>query len=231
MNRFHKGKLHRRKEGGFNLVELAIVMVIIGLLIGGLMTPLSTQQLVAKERRTDARLQEVHDALLGFAARTGRLPCPATTGSAGLSAPNTATTACTSYSGFVPARTLGIAGAVDGNTLLVDEWLNPLRYTLSAASAGNFSNDIDLAMTPDLQICGDSGCATIMAANAVAAVFSTGGDGTTTTSPDQLENTDGDNVFVSRTKSEATGAEFNDQIIWMSPNTLAFQLVRAGRVN
>lgn len=223
--------LRREWQRGFNLVELSIVLVIVGLLIGGLVTPLSTQQAVAKRKSTDARLQEIHDAMLGFATRTGRLPCPATAASAGLSSPNTATTACTTYSGFVPAATLGLNGAVDGNTLLVDEWLNPIRYTLSTTGGGAYSNAITLGLAPDLQVCGQSACTSILTASAVALVFSTGEDGTTTTSPDQLENTDADVVFVTRTVSEATGAEFDDQLIWLSPNTLAYQLVRAGRTN
>lgn len=220
-----------KKQQGFNLIELAIVTVIIGLLIGGLVTPLSTQQENAKRSSTDAQLQEIHNALLGFAARTGRLPCPATTTSAGLAAPNSATTACTSYTGFVPARTLDLNGAVNGNSLLVDEWLNPIRYTLTAGSGGAFSNAIALTSTADLQVCADSACANELAGSAVAVVFSTGEDGATTTSTDQLENTDADSRFVTRTISAASGSEFDDQMTWVSPNTLAYQLVRAGRVN
>ncbi len=220
-----------RTQAGFNLIEMAIVVVIIGLLLGGLVTPLSTQQDVAKRKSTDAQLEEIHDALIGYAARTGRLPCPATNASNGQASPNSATTACTSFSGFVPVQTLNLTGSVDGNNLLTDEWLNPVRYTLSSAGGGAFSNSIDITTVPDLQVCTDAACGTVIAANAVAVVFSTGSDGTTTTSPDQLENTDGDTRFVTRTESEAAGAEFNDQIMWLSPNTLAFQLVKAGRVN
>ncbi|MBO6557819.1 MAG: type II secretion system protein [Pseudomonadales bacterium] len=218
-------------QRGFNLVELAIVIVIVGLLIGGLVTPLSTQQDIAKRAHTGNQLQEIHDALLGYAARTGRLPCPATATSAGESSPSLATNACTSYNGFVPARTLDLDGSFDNNSLLLDDWLNPVRYSLTSASGGAFSNTLTLALVPDLQICAESACTTVLANTAVAVVYSTGEDGTTTTSADQLENMDDDNVFVTRTISEATGAEFDDQVVWMSPNTLVFQLVRAGRVN
>lgn len=220
-----------RQQQGFNLVELAIVIVIVGLLIGGLVTPLSTQQEVAKRSHTGNQLQEIHDALLGFAARMGRLPCPATAASSGEASPNAATTGCTSYSGFVPARTLNLDGSFDNNALLLDNWLKPIRYTLSDASGGAFSDSLALTLVPDLQVCADSACTTVLANTAVAVIYSTGEDGTTTTSADQLENTDGDAVFVTRTISEATGTEFDDQLVWLSPNTLAFQLVRAGRVN
>ena len=224
-------KISQHQQQGFNLIELSIVIVIIGVMLGGLITPLSTQQLVAKRKSTENQLQEVHDALLGFAARTGRLPCPATAASAGLSAPNVATSACTSFSGFVPAATLGLEGAVDDNNLLVDEWLNPVRYTLSAVNAGAYPNAISLNLASDLQVCAESACSQVLTASAVAIIFSTGADGTTTTSADQLENTDGDNTFVTRFQSEAIGAEFDDQLIWLSPNTLTYHLVRAGRIN
>ena len=63
--------------GGFTLAELAVVLAIIGLLIGGLMIPLSTQQELRGRQDTDKALAAIQEALLGFAAINGRLPCPA----------------------------------------------------------------------------------------------------------------------------------------------------------
>ena len=184
---------------GFTLVELAIVMVVIGVLLGGLIIPLTVQQDASKRRETKQLLQDVHDALLGFAATNGRLPCPATAGSAGLAAPNNATNACNTYSGFVPARTLGLAGRVDGNNLLIDRWLNPIRYNLSSAGGGAYSNSITLGLTPDLEICPNAACGTPLADTVVAVIFAQASD--TNASADQLENTDGDTRFVIRTFS------------------------------
>ena len=224
-------RIRFKSQKGFNLVELAIVLVILGVLLGGLITPLGTQQEVRKRKATDVKLLEIHNATLGFVANTGRLPCPATTTSNGLSAPNIATTACTSAHGFVPARTLGLVGEVDGNGLLIDEWLNPLRYSLTSAESGAYSNNIVLGLTPDFQACSQSACSSILADNIVAVIFSLGEDGTITTSADQLENTDGDTVFVTRTISESAGTEFDDHLQWISPNTLAFHLVQSGQIN
>ena len=112
----------------------------------------STQMENSKRNASDEKIQEIHDALMGFVANTGRLPCPATTASNGLAAPNSATVACTSNHGYVPSRTLGLNGAVDGNNLLTDPWLNPIRYSLSAAGGGVYSNAITLGLTPDFQI-------------------------------------------------------------------------------
>jgi len=218
-------------QQGFSLVEMSIVLVILGVLLGGLIAPFSTQLDSSKRKGADAQLDDIHNALLGFAANNGRLPCPATAASNGLAAPNAATLACTSYSGFVPAVTLGLNGAVDANGLLLDPWLNPVRYTLTSANAGAFSNLLILGLTPDLQACEQAACTSVLTTTAVAVVFSPGDDGTTTTSPDQLENLDGDTLFVTRPYSEQTGAEFDDHIIWVSLNTLVYNLVKAGQIN
>jgi type II secretory pathway pseudopilin PulG len=210
---------------------MAIVMVVLGVLLGGLIVPLSTQQDTNKRRDAKLSLEETRDALLGYAAATGRMPCPATTASGGLSAPNAATSACTQFHGFVPGRTLGLTGPVDANNLPIDRWLNPIRYSLTSAGGGAYSNSITLALIPDFQVCSEGSCAVPIADNVVALVFSLGSDGTTTTSPDQLENIDGDVFFVRRTPTEAVGTEFDDELLWISPNVLTLQLVRAGQLN
>lgn len=220
-----------RYERGFSLVEMAIVLVIIGVLIGGLVTPFSTQLEAGKRKAVESQLRDINEALVGFAASTGRLPCPATTASNGLSAPNAATLVCTGFDGYVPVRTLGLNGSVDANDLLLDPWLNPVRYRLSSSNGGAYASNITLGMVPDIRTCADSACVTVLADTVVAVVYSTGDDGTATTSADQLENLDGDTTFVKRGFSEATGAEFDDHLVWISPNTLTYQLVRAGQLN
>lgn len=218
-------------EHGFSLVEMAIVMVVLGVLLGGLIVPLSTQQDTNKRRDTIQYLEEARDAILGYAASTGRLPCPATTGSAGLSSPNTATTSCNLAHGFLPGRTLGLTGRVDSNNLPIDRWLNPIRYSLTTSNGGAYANDVVLGLVPDFQVCDETTCANPIVDNVVAVIFSQGNDGSGTTSPDQLENTDGDTVFVLRTRTEAAGTEFDDELLWISPNVLTLQLVRAGQLN
>ena len=216
---------------GFTLVEMSIVLVILGVLLSGLITPFSTQLDASKRKGAETQLQDVHEALLGFSANNGRLPCPATVASNGLSAPNFATATCTTNTGFVPVNTLGLNGAVDTNGRLLDPWLNPLRYTLTTANAGAFSNNLTLGLTPDIQVCGQSACSTTLTTTAVAVVFSPGSDGITTTSVDQLENIDGDTLFVERIFSEQVGAEFDDHIVWLSINTLVYNLVKAGQIH
>lgn len=216
---------------GFTLVEMAVVLVIVGVMLGGLLIPATTQLENNRRAEAETRLNEMHAALIGFATRTGRLPCPATTASNGLAAPNTATTACTTQHGFVPIRTLALNLPVDDNDLPADPWLNAYRYSITNSDGGAFTNAITLGLTPDFETCADAACATVLADNVVAVIFSTGEDGATATSLTQVENLDADTRFVSRTYSEATGNEFDDEVLWISPNTLTYYLVRAGQIN
>lgn len=222
-------------QRGFSLVELAVVMVVLGLLLGGLLMPLSTQRDINNQRETEAQLQEIYTALLGYAALNGRLPCPATTTSNGLAAPNLATTACTQWHGFVPGRTLGLDGSYNANNLLTDAWANPIRYSLSNANTGAYANQITSALTAGtFRVCRQRTCAAseVLAENLVVVLVSRGKDGAQApASPNQQENIDGnDGDFVKTTFSEATNNEFDDIVRWVSPNILALELLRAGKL-
>lgn len=65
-----------KKTSGFTLLELAIVLLILGLLIGGLLIPLGTQVEQRDRRLTNEQLEEIKQALLGYAVINGYLPCP-----------------------------------------------------------------------------------------------------------------------------------------------------------
>lgn len=65
-----------KNNRGFTLLELTVVFLIIVLLLGGLLSPLS--QKIEQQDRTETRdyLLEAREALIGFSIRNGRLPCP-----------------------------------------------------------------------------------------------------------------------------------------------------------
>ncbi len=226
---------NKKHSSGFTLIEIAVVLVVIGLLLGALIAPLSSQRDLANRQKTDNLLLEINNALLGFAATHGRLPCPATTASNGLASPNTATNNCQQEHGFIPARTLGLVGAFNDNNLLLEAWGNPVRYSLSSVSSWEYANQISLTVTtPSYRICDQRACANanILAEEIVAVVYSTGKDGgLATSSPDQVENIDGDNDFVTRAPSEGTNTEFDDQLRWLSPAILLHELIRSGQLN
>ncbi|MDD5174883.1 MAG: prepilin-type N-terminal cleavage/methylation domain-containing protein [Sterolibacterium sp.] len=111
-----------RRCHGFTLMELTVVLVIVALLLGGLLMPLSAQRDSKSINDTVAALNEIRNALLGFAVINGRLPCPdtrtdpthpaygseAAPGAADSAvAPNC--TADVATEGFLPWKTLGVS--------------------------------------------------------------------------------------------------------------------------
>lgn len=64
-------------KNGFTLIELTMVLMIIGLLLAGLIPTLSAQVEAQRINETRKQLEEIKEALIGFAISKGRLPCPA----------------------------------------------------------------------------------------------------------------------------------------------------------
>ncbi len=58
----------------FTFIEMAMVLLILGLLLAGFATPLKLQLALRGIERCDRLLQSVEDALLGYAVIERRLP-------------------------------------------------------------------------------------------------------------------------------------------------------------
>ncbi len=128
-------QIGRIKQTGFTLVEMAIVLVIFGLVLSALLLPIRAQREQAAQAQTLNTLDNAKLALLGFAQANGRLPCPATAVSNGVASPN-ASGACTIQQGFLPATTLGIQ-PVNSQGFAIDAWNNPIRYAVTFADNPN----------------------------------------------------------------------------------------------
>jgi prepilin-type N-terminal cleavage/methylation domain-containing protein len=138
------------KEQGFTLAELAVVLVVIGLLLGGLMVPLAAQTDIRYRSDTEKTLADIREALIGFAIVNGRLPCPATATIASgdtnagveLTIGSGATLACSSPSGVLPWATLGVSES--------DGWGRRFSYYVdSTFSRGVDSNQVN-ALPPKI---------------------------------------------------------------------------------
>jgi type II secretory pathway pseudopilin PulG len=129
--------MKRQSQIAFTLIEMAIVLLLITTLVASLALPLAAQVELRRRDETRLRLEEAREALLGFAAATGRLPCPASATSAGLEsfAPggDAGNGHCSHFhDGFLPGAALGLA-PLDGEGFVRDPWAtrdNRLRYAV-----------------------------------------------------------------------------------------------------
>lgn len=224
---------------GFSLIEMAFVLIIVTLLLGGLLVPFATQVEQKRIAETQKAMEEIKEALLGFAVANGRLPCPDTLASNdGLEDPIGGPCVAAATEGNLPWATLGVGSQ--------DTWGNRFRYRISPAFSQ--SAGFSLLSTGIIDACsiaqaaGVAACApatTSLASNVPAVVLSYGKNGQsfscTPVPPgraDECENRDNDDIFVSRiiTAPGAPAGEFDDQVIWLSPNVLFNRMVAAGRL-
>jgi type II secretory pathway pseudopilin PulG len=241
-NRVHR-YLYRPGTAGFSLIELAIAIFVITLLLGGILVPLATQVEQRKTNETQAALNEIREALLGFALANGFLPCPDKTTAGGVGTPNdgqqdVAAGACVAAGneGNLPWVTLGTANA--------DIWGNRFRYRVSGSFA---ASPFTLTTTSNLQVCTTSACTSLLVSSSdgpPAVILSHGKNGfgamnsiTAAANPapasaDELDNANGDTIFVSHPQSDTgSGAgEFDDIVTWLSREILLNRMVAAGKL-
>ena len=248
---FRNAGFRTAAAGGFTLVELAIVVFVIALLLGGILVPLSTQVEQRQIANTQKYLEEIKEALIGFAVTNGRLPCPASSTSSGVENPSSGGACSNNYNGFVPAVTLGLA-VVDNQGFAVDPWGNRIHYAVTTANSNAFTTVNGMsttglsALAPDLLICstatgiGATSCAagTALTTGVPLVVYSIGKNGAYGgTGLDEAANpnpnsTNNDRVFVSHipTPSTAPNGEFDDIMTWLSANILYNRMIAAGKL-
>lgn len=224
----------RTRPNGFTLVEMAVVLVIIGLLLAGLLMPLSAQVDQRRIEETRKALEEINQALIGYAVTNRHLPCPDLTAGAGANDGTedfvVATGVCTALEGNVPWATLGVAP--------LDAWNNRFHYRVTPAFS-NHTTPFTLASPGTLDVCSAAGCpgGTVVANNVPAVILSYGRNGfgainqggganPAPTDANEIENANANDNFVSITET----ATFDDIVTWLSPNTLMNRMVSAGRL-
>ena len=238
-------------SSGFSLIEMAMVLLIIGLLLNGLLVAIGENNTNRMRSDTNAQLEQIREALYGFAQINGRLPCPANTTSAGSESNSGGGNCSNSASGFVPGVQLNIQGSYNSEGLLVDPWGNPYRYavsTLSLSSNYVFTSSTVLkswfaGTTPLggtwLCVSDTVNCGAVQLATTVPAIVYSLGASPTFANAKQAENVGatlgglavaGDREFVDAQYSEDSVEFFDDILVWLSPSILTSRLVSAGKL-
>ena len=222
---------------GFTLIEMAIVLIIITILIGGLAVPLSAQIQARRIAETNKTLEDARGAVIGYAithpaaANSRHLPCPDIDGNG---TEDRAVNVCSNIvngiaSGFLPWVDLGVASQ--------DAQGNRLGYAVMAvlADSGTGFSTASIAPVNPLVTCTVNTCdpnSPDVANNLAFMLVSHGQNGwgaqninnpagtllAAPTGPDEAANLDADRIYVSRAPTQVgvAAGEFDDLLTWIS---------------
>ncbi len=227
-----KNKIH-----GFSLLEMVVVLAILGLLIAGIVGPLATRFEQKQRQETLDQLDIIKDAIYGFVITNARLPCPDTdTTPDGIENPDGGAADCALVSGTVPYATLEI-------NAITDAWGNAFFYQITDDFADTDDGGACLAAPPpppvtvgvSFQLCsvGDmtiNNPAGIEVVNQIPLIVYSGGKNDFSAGTAESENTDLDTDFTYSDYRMVSGSEYDDLMIWISPNILKYRMVQAGRL-
>ncbi len=241
-------------QHGFTLIELAIVLVIIGVLVGSFIGTIGARIDTTHRAETITGLEEIRQAILGYTYSSPgpNLPCPdctlACTGGTpndGMEDRNNGACSTGNNVGNLPWVTLGLGQS--------DVWNTRYRYWVDSDFAEDGSGaGVPFVLTDTgsgrINTRSPNGATTpVVATNAVMVVFSHGkntyggitseGDARPAipaSDVDEAENADGNAIFVSRSPSgpeaSTAGGEFDDILIWMSDYELKARMVETGKL-
>lgn len=196
----------KKAQHGFSLIELAIVLVIVTILVGGLAVPLSAQIEARRIAETRKIMEEAREALMGYAMTHSctckyegtfgtslsatqstcvATSCPTSNPSSNSTALRRPYLPCPDTdgdglqnrpSGAECAQSRGYFPWVELGTGSQDAWGNRLWYQVTN-SYSDATNGFSNVSTGDIQICDASGCARTIASNVPATLVSHGPNG------------------------------------------------------
>jgi prepilin-type N-terminal cleavage/methylation domain-containing protein len=213
-----KKNLDNLDQGGFSLVELSIVLVVVGILLGGILSGTATLIQSARSHEADKELELVRESLIGFLVENGRLPCA----DSDFDGTENGPVVCENW-GILPYAQLGVSRT--------DPWGGDYRYrvdiTFADAAFPTAQSSFILTDTGNINVEDDEddGIANTVATGMAAIVVSEGanrGAG----SVDENENIDDNNDFVEKNLSP----EFDDKLLWISPLILKAKMLESGRL-
>lgn len=222
--------MNRLAKSGFSLLEMTVVLLILGLLMGGLWMPLQAQIEYRKRQQTAHALAEIKEALIGFAILNGRFPCPSFVsdpahiefGVAAVTCPR----ASASSEGYLPWKTLGVSEADAWGltqTTVAGGMQGYWRYRVDENYVGIFS--FTTQFSDQLQIRNSLGNAlTTTTERPIAVIYSTG----------KNLHADGENADYEASaglyQSDVQSTSFDDMLIWITRPLLMNRMVSAGKL-
>lgn len=226
---------------GFSLLEAALAVLLVSVMLSWLMPPLTAQLRHQRFQQTAQSLALAQQALTGYALIMHYLPCPDTDwppdGWENLKSDNT----CVFDEGWLPGAQLAVPAT--------DAWGRWLRYradsTFTNHQALNLFSIDDAENASTIEVIGDYGSVTSKTSRPIAIVLSHGENGLggiqsvsggtayrlpAPTQAGELENADGDVVYVDLSQQQVSGAIYDDQLVMLSPKVLIAQMVQAQRL-
>lgn len=242
----------KRAAAGFSLIEIAIVLVVIGILLSGGLLAVSPIVQQGKVTETKARIARVETAIQAYVIANGCLPCPAagnsnsaTNANAGLAEaggpnPDPCDGGCDLTQGVVPWRNLGLSEAD-----IIDAYGNRLSYAATSARCATSSGMLRVGSSypdGDIRVNNAAGAVTLVAAYVILSHGPDGADAfageTGTTRADsrgsatQDENVDveaaGAVVFNQLPNNTIDGADYFDDIVEFRTAPIIIQGCGAG---
>lgn len=190
---------------GFTLIEMAMVLLIVGLLTSSLLMPINTQLQLRRTSQTEKMLNQIKQAVISYTVLEQTLPCPDTDADG---FENINGNSCDSREGELPWRSLALsAGQKDG-------WGNKFFYAIADGDYQNkdktqtnkIINLDNLAKNTELKIALDTGDS--IENIALVVIYSLGEDGNA-----YSENADGDKTYKYGSYVENI---YDDHLIWLS---------------
>lgn len=233
-----------RRENGTTLIELSIVLVVVSVLLGSSLVPMTRIREQRLQAEAEKQLIQVRDRLIGHAMSLGFLPCPVSLDSE--PSPQANAENCTNYYGAINASILGGVAPSDLAGRLLDPWNRPIRYALSDvnhesigrleisdwSSASEIKQIGVSQLGANLSVCTaqDKVCRerSDKNARAVFVLLSTGAD--SSSAGLQWTNLNSKTLFQRSPFSNNPDFKFDDHLVWTSQSEIIYWLVRSGQL-